>query len=46
MQALFVNDGAEAAASETPRQFGAMLAKEVAKWESLIRMPGFASNLR
>ena len=46
VQALFVNDGAEAAASESPREFGVMLAKEVAKWESLIRMPGFAANLR
>lgn len=46
VQALFVNDGAEAAASESPKQFGVMLGNEVAKWEGLIRMPGFAANLR
>lgn len=46
LQARFANAGAETAASPTPAEFGRLLAKEVAKWEKIMKIPGFADSLR
>ena len=46
VRALFGNDGAEAAPSRSREDFGALLANELAKWEEIVRIPGFAATLR
>jgi tripartite-type tricarboxylate transporter receptor subunit TctC len=46
VQAAFAKDGAEATPSASPRQFAALLDKELASWEKLVKLPGFAENLK
>jgi len=46
LQARFANAGADTAASTTPAMFGELLAKEVAKWEKIMKIPGFADSLK
>ena len=46
VQATFANDGVEAMASSSPAEFKGLLAKEVDNWETIIKIPGFASSLR
>jgi hypothetical protein len=43
---MLAKDGAEAAPSASPAQFGAVLAKEVEHWNKIILLPGFAEALR
>ena len=46
VQARFANGGAEAVASGSPAEFHGVLAREVDKWEKLIKLPNFADSLR
>ena len=46
VQAAFAKDGAEATPSASPEDFRALLVKEVANWEKLVKLPGFAEALR
>ena len=46
LQAIFANDGAEASASPSPAAFKAVLVAEVANWEKIVKMPGFAGTLK
>jgi tripartite-type tricarboxylate transporter receptor subunit TctC len=46
VQAAFAKDGAEATPSASPQDFRALLVKEVANWEKLVKLPGFAEALR
>jgi len=46
IEAMLAKDGAEAAPSPTPAQFGAVLAKEVEHWNKIVLLPGFAEALR
>ena len=46
VQAAFAKDGAEATPSASPQQFAQALDREVASWEKLVRLPGFAEALR
>jgi tripartite-type tricarboxylate transporter receptor subunit TctC len=46
VQSAFAKEGAEATPSASPEDFRALLAKEVANWEKLVRLPGFAEALR
>jgi tripartite-type tricarboxylate transporter receptor subunit TctC len=46
IEAMLAKDGAEAAPSASPAQFGAVLAKEVEHWNKIILLPGFAEALR
>ena len=46
VRAAFAKDGAEATPSASPRQFAALLDKELASWEKLVKLPGFAENLK
>lgn len=46
VQATFANDGAEVMASPSPAEFKGLIAKEVDKWEKIIKLPGFADSLR
>jgi len=46
LQARFANAGAETAPSATPAEFGELLEKEVAKWQKIMKMPGFADSLK
>lgn len=46
LQARFANAGAETAASATPAEFGELLAREVGKWEKIMKIPGFADSLK
>jgi len=45
-QAAFARDGADAAPSASPEAFRRVLAKEVEDWQKIVRLPGFAENLR
>ena len=46
IESMLARDGAEAAPSPTPAQFGAVLAKEVDRWNKIVLLPGFAEALR
>ena len=46
VQAAFAKDGAEATPSASPRQFAALLDKELESWQKLVKLPGFAENLK
>jgi tripartite-type tricarboxylate transporter receptor subunit TctC len=46
VQAAFARDGAEATPSSSPRQFAALLDKELESWQKLVKLPGFAENLK
>jgi tripartite-type tricarboxylate transporter receptor subunit TctC len=46
IESMLARDGAEAAPSATPAQFGAVLAKEVDRWNKIVLLPGFAEALR
>jgi tripartite-type tricarboxylate transporter receptor subunit TctC len=46
VQAAFSKDGADATPSASPDAFAALLAKEVKSWEKLVKLPGFAENLK
>ena len=46
IESMLARDGAEAAPSPTPAQFGALLAKEVDRWNKIVLLPGFAEALR
>ena len=46
MQAVFTNDGAQAAPSVSPEAFRRVLAKEVDNWQRIVNLPGFAQALR
>ena len=46
LEAMFAKDGAEAAPSPSPADFGALLAKEVEHWNKIVLLPGFAEALR
>lgn len=46
VQAMFANDGADAAPSGSPAEFRVTLSKEVAKWEEIVKIPSFAAALR
>ena len=46
VQASFAKDGAESAPSASPEAFAELLAKEVKRWEALVKLPGFADTLR
>ena len=46
IETMLAKDGAEAAPSATPAQFGAVLAKEVEHWNKVVLLPGFAEALR
>ena len=46
VQAAFSKDGAEAMPSASPEAFTAVLEKEIKRWEKLVKLPGFAENLR
>jgi tripartite-type tricarboxylate transporter receptor subunit TctC len=46
IEAMLARDGAEAAPSQSPAQFGTVLAKEVEHWNKIVLLPGFAEALR
>ncbi len=46
LQSKFANSGAEAVPSATPKQFTGLLIMEVAKWEKIMKIPGFADSLK
>lgn len=46
LEAMLARDGAEAAPSATPAEFGAVLAKEVEHWNKVVLLPAFAEALR
>jgi tripartite-type tricarboxylate transporter receptor subunit TctC len=46
VQAAFAKDGAEATPSASPQQFAELLDRELANWRKLVKLPGFAENLK
>lgn len=46
VQSAFAKDGAEATPSASPEAFAELLAREVKSWEKLVKLPGFAEQLR
>jgi tripartite-type tricarboxylate transporter receptor subunit TctC len=46
IETMLAKDGAEAAPSQSPAQFAALLAKEVEHWNKIVQLPGFADALR
>jgi len=46
MHAVFAKDGADAAPSASPAEFARVLAREVERWDKIVRMPAFADHLR
>jgi tripartite-type tricarboxylate transporter receptor subunit TctC len=46
VQAAFAKDGAEATPSASPQQFRELLEREFANWQKLVKLPGFAENLK
>jgi tripartite-type tricarboxylate transporter receptor subunit TctC len=46
VQAAFAKDGAEATPSASPQAFAALLSKELEIWQKLVKLPGFAENLK
>jgi tripartite-type tricarboxylate transporter receptor subunit TctC len=46
LQSRFAASGAEAAPSASSAEFAQLLAKEVAKWEKIMQLPGFAQSLQ
>ena len=45
-QSAFAKDGADAAPSASPEAFRRVLANEVADWQKIVKLPGFADALR
>jgi tripartite-type tricarboxylate transporter receptor subunit TctC len=46
LQAKFSASGAEAAPSDSPAQFKAILTAEVSKWQKIMALPGFGESLK
>lgn len=46
IQSKFSSSGAEAAPSTSPAEFAQALEKEVAKWQNVMKLPGFAESLQ
>ncbi|MBI3043411.1 MAG: tripartite tricarboxylate transporter substrate binding protein [Betaproteobacteria bacterium] len=46
LQAQITKGGAEPAPSASPAEFSRLLAGEVARWEAIMKLPGFADSLR
>jgi tripartite-type tricarboxylate transporter receptor subunit TctC len=46
IESAFAKDGADAAPSASPADFVTVLAKEVARWDKIVRLPAFAEHLR
>lgn len=46
VQAMFAKDGADAAGSAAPLEFRKVFEKEIANWEKVVKLPGFAEALR
>jgi tripartite-type tricarboxylate transporter receptor subunit TctC len=46
VQAAFAKDGAEATPSASPQAFAGLLDRELTIWQKLVKLPGFAENLK